>query len=151
MSNPFENPAPTGVPQAQPEAQQPYTAPQPGAYGAPAQGMPYQPQYGISQDALIADLKSKGTLSLVLSIVGIVFIGLFGTIPGWIIGSKAVNRAREAGIPEDFASTAKVGKIIGIVGTVMHVIFLIIGVLFFGTIVAIIMNDPQLLNEIANS
>lgn len=162
MSQPFETPGqqpaapeqpaaqPFGAPQATPAYGAPQEAPAYGApQAAPAQPGFQQPYYG-AQDALMADLKSKGTLSLILSIVGLVFIGLFGTIPGWVIGANAVKKARSAGIPEDFVSSAKIGKIIGIIGTIVHLLIGVLTIFFFGAFIFAAMNNPQFAAELSN-
>ncbi|MDO4260299.1 MAG: hypothetical protein Q4C87_12350 [Actinomycetaceae bacterium] len=92
----------------------------------PAGGQPsaQQPQY-MGQPQMMAashpegeSLRSNSTIVLILSIVGI-FIGWFCSIPAWIWGSSILKRAAELGLPEHYVSQAKIGKIIGIVMTIL--------------------------------
>ena len=61
-------------------------------------------------------------------------------IPAWIWGHSIINEARSLGIGDDVVSNAKIGKILGIVSTVIFIGLILISVFFlvimFGLIAA---------------
>lgn len=59
---------------------------------------------------------SETTLILVMGILSLVVCGLLGIV-AWIQGNSLKNRAEAAGWPEP--SMGKVGRILGIVGTIL--------------------------------
>lgn len=88
-------------------AQQPAT---PYGYGAPQN--PYE---------------SEATPILVTGILSLVLCGLVGIYP-WVKGNDLRNRATSAGWPEP--STAKVGRILGIVGSIIGMVQIAFGVIW---------------------
>ncbi|WP_022869014.1 hypothetical protein [Schaalia vaccimaxillae] len=124
------------------------------AYGQPPYGQaPYQqgyqpgyqqPMYGqpaqLAQPVMIngeivdpAKLRSDSTVVLVLGILGLILLGPLTAIPAWIWGGRLIKKAQAAGIPEDVVSNAKIGKILGIVGTILWgviILFYIVIVVF---------------------
>lgn len=118
----FDQQNPYGQPGVQPK--QPYGQYDGGQYGAQA---PYgangfaQAPYGMTfqMTPLAQELKSNSTIVLILGILGLVLIGLFGSIPAWLWGNSILRQAQENGVSADIVSNAKVGRILGIVGVAL--------------------------------
>lgn len=108
-------------------------------YTPNSQGYPQQPAFGMPP-AEVEGLRSNSTIVLILGILGLILIGPFGSIPAWIWGNSIVKKAEAAGIPADVVSSARIGKILGIVGTVLFIIGMLILFLFFGAMMAAIMS-----------
>lgn len=108
-------------------------------YTPDPQGYPQQPSYAMSP-AEMETLRSNSTIVLVLGILGLVLIGLFGSIPAWIWGNSILKKAQAAGVPDDFVSNARFGKILGIIGTVLGVIAIVVLFVFFGAIMAAVIS-----------
>lgn len=87
-------------------------------YGANSFG---QAQYGMTfqMTPLAQELKSNSNIVLILGILGLVLIGLFGSIPAWLWGNSILRQAQENGVSADIVSSAKVGRILGIVGVAL--------------------------------
>lgn len=118
----FDQQNPYGQPGVQ--AEQPYGQYNGGQYGTQA---PYgtngfdQAPYGMTfqMTPLAQELKSNSTIVLILGILGLVLIGLFGSIPAWLWGNSILRQAQENGVSADIVSNAKVGRILGIVGVAL--------------------------------
>ena len=113
-------------------------APNPHApYGAPA------PAWGAPQGAyfpnpLVESLRTNSVICLVLGILGLIAFGLFTSIPAWVWGNSILNKAQANGIDESVVANAKIGKILGIVGTAIWAALIVLFLLFlFFTIFAI--------------
>lgn len=128
----FDQQNPYGQPGVQ--AEQPYGQYDGGQYGAQAPygtngfgQAPYgangfsQTPYGMTfqMTPLAQELKSNSTTVLILGILGLVLIGLFGSIPAWLWGNSILRKAQENGVSADIVSNAKVGRILGIVGVAL--------------------------------
>lgn len=92
-------------------------------YGAPPGGAPQPtpaapPPYGYWEE-------SQAVVSLVLSILGLVFCGVLSPV-GWYYGRKELEGIREGRRDPSKADLANAGKIVGIIGTVI----LALGLLF---------------------
>ncbi len=137
MSNPYEQQGWSQQPGSPYGAEQPH-------YGQPS---PQQPVYGTPYAAYGAvdpnQIRSNSTIVLVLGILGIFLIGLFGSIPAWVWGNSLIRQGQEAGLPDDFTSNARAGRILGIVGTVLHglAILFIVAIFFFAVIVGLSANS----------
>ena len=137
----FDQQNPYGQPGVQPE--QPYGQYNGGQYGAQA---PYgangfgQAPYGMTfqMTPLAQELKSNSTIVLILGILGLVLIGLFGSIPAWLWGNSILRQAQQNGVSADIVSNAKVGRILGIVGVTLWGIATAFAVLIFLLIAALI-------------
>lgn len=107
---------PYGQPGVQPE--QPYGQYNGGQYGANGFG---QAPYGMTfqMTPLAQELKSNSTIVLILGILGLVLIGLFGSIPAWLWGNSILRQAQQNGVSANIVSNAKVGRILGIVGVAL--------------------------------
>ena len=112
----FDQQNPYGQPGVQPG--QPYGQYDGGQYGANGFG---QAPYGMTfqMTPLAQELKSNSNIVLILGILGLVLIGLFGSIPAWLWGNSILRQAQENGVSADIVSSAKVGRILGIVGVVL--------------------------------
>ena len=115
-----------------------YAAPNPNApYGAPA------PAWGAPQGAyfpnpLAESLRTNSVICLVLGILGLIAFGPFTAVPAWVWGNSILNKAQANGIDESVVANAKVGKILGIVGTAIWAALIVLFLLFlFFTIFAI--------------
>ena len=80
---------------------------------------------------LAQELKSNSTIVLILGILGLVLIGLFGSIPAWLWGNSILRQAQENGVSADIVSNAKVGRILGIVGVALWGVAIAFVVLIF--------------------
>lgn len=112
----FDQQNPYGQPGVQPE--QPYGQYNGGQYGA--NGFAQAP-YGMTfqMTPLAQELKSNSTIVLILGILGLVLIGLFGSIPAWLWGNSILRQAQQNGVSANIVSNAKVGRILGIVGVAL--------------------------------
>lgn len=128
----FDQQNPYGQPGVQ--AEQPYGQYNGGQYGTQAPygtnsfgQAPYgangfgQAPYGMTfqMTPLAQELKSNSNIVLILGILGLVLIGLFGSIPAWLWGNSILRQAQENGVSADIVSNAKVGRILGIVGVAL--------------------------------
>lgn len=134
----FDQQNPYGQPGVQ--AEQPYGQYEGGQYGANGFAQaPYgansfgQPPYGMTfqMTPLAQELKSNSTIVLILGILGLVLIGLFGSIPAWLWGNSILRQAQENGVSADIVSNAKVGRILGIVGVALWGVAIAFVVLIF--------------------
>lgn len=134
----FDQQNPYGQPGVQPE--QPYGQYNGGQYGANGFAQaPYgtngfdQAQYGMTfqMTPLAQELKSNSTIVLILGILGLVLIGLFGSIPAWLWGNSILRQAQQNGVSADIVSNAKVGRILGIVGVALWGVAIAFVVLIF--------------------
>ena len=134
----FDQQNPYGQPGVQPE--QPYGQYNGGQYGANGFGQaPYgansfgQTPYGMTfqMTPLAQELKSNSTIVLILGILGLVLIGLCGSIPAWLWGNSILRQAQENGVSADIVSNAKVGRILGIVGVALWGVAIAFVVLIF--------------------
>lgn len=155
MSNPYASPDPSdpngqqqtwssqqSVPPTQP--QNPYGQGGTGQYGTypdqgqqAAWGQAGYGQYGMAASAQADQIRSNSTIVLVLGILGLVLIGLFGSIPAWVWGNSLIRQAQEAGLPEDITQNARIGKILGIIAVVLWglgIVLAIILVIGFGVL-----------------
>lgn len=131
----FNQQNPYGQPGVQPK--QPYGQYDGGQYGANGFG---QAPYGMTfqMTPLAQELKSNSTIVLILGILGLVLIGLFGSIPAWLWGNSILRQAQQNGVSADIVSNAKVGRILGIVGVALWGIAIAFAVLIFFLIAAVI-------------
>ena len=66
----------------------------------------------------------KATTTLILGILGVVCCGLLAPV-AWYMGSKELEAIAAGQSPADGETMAKIGKILGIIGTVLLVLSLI--------------------------
>lgn len=105
------------------------------AWGQPGYGQ--YGQYGTASLVEADRIRSNSTIVLVLGILGLVLIGLFGSIPAWVWGNSLIRQAQEAGLPDDVTQNARVGKILGIIAVVLWglgIVLAIILVIGFGVL-----------------
>ena len=91
-----------------------------GQDGASSAQSPYAASY--AQQAQVDQIRSNSTVILVLGILGLVIIGLFGSVPAWIWGNSTVKKAQAMGLPGYLYQNATIGKVLGIIGTVLWAI-----------------------------
>lgn len=94
------------------------------------------PQTQVSQaeaarQALQGQLQSNSTIVLVLGILSIFVTGLLTSIIAWVWGGRIQEEAAANGIPPEIVSNAKVGKIIGMVITIIYAIVAVVTLLLF--------------------
>jgi hypothetical protein len=72
----------------------------------------------------------RGTLILVFGILGITVCGIFGPI-AWIMGNADINEIRAGTMDPSGEQLTNIGRILGIVGTVLIVLGMCMGLTFF--------------------
>jgi hypothetical protein len=73
---------------------------------------------------------NKGTIALVLGIIGIVCCGLLGPV-AWILGKQELAAIAAGQSPASGEGVAKAGMILGIIATIL-LAFGLLWILFFG-------------------
>ena len=135
VSNPYQPPS-----AQDPSGQQPfptYRQPEPDPYGQ--QPDPYGQQRGaggypgaVAQPydgyAPPTGNHPQGTLILVLGIAGFLVAGIISPV-AWILGSRAMKEIRATGSHPANEQLIVVGRILGIVGTVLLILGVLLGVL----------------------
>lgn len=118
--------APSYPEQPAPGYGQPMGSYPPQAY--PQQALPWQ------KSELQTNLESNATVVLVLGILSIFLTGIFTSIVAWVWGDKILKEAAANNIPPDAVMNAKIGKIIGMVITILNavVLVMVIGMIVFG-------------------
>lgn len=135
-----EHGAPWGAgPGSTPYTQAPGAGPSPYAQAPGAQPSYAQQPYGStpytaytpSPHDILERLKTNSIFVLVLGILGLVALGPFGSIPAWVWGNSILAEARANGIAEDFVANAKLGRILGIIATILWIVLFALLVLLF--------------------
>lgn len=72
---------------------------------------------------------SQATTVLVLGILGIVICGILAPI-AWVMGNREIEAIDSGTRPPQNRGTANAGRILGIIGTVLLGIGIIVGILF---------------------
>ena len=86
----------------------------------------------------------RGTMILVFGILGIVFCPLFAPA-AWIMGSGDLTQIHVGAMDPEGESMTNAGKILGIIGTILAVLgLLIVVVMFFFLGVGLVALEPQL-------
>jgi len=124
VSNPYQPPS-----SPDPSGPDPYPA-----YGRPAdpyapsggypgyQTQPYQQGYG----GPVGD-HPQGVLILVLGIAGLLFAGILSPV-AWVLGNRALREINATGVHPGNESMIAAGRILGIIGTVVLVLAVLLGV-----------------------
>jgi len=78
----------------------------------------------------------RGTLILVLGILGLVLCGIFTAIPAWIMGSGDLKQIDAGTMDPSGRGLTNAGRILGIIGTILGVlgILVLIAVAAFGIV-----------------
>jgi hypothetical protein len=130
---PYAEPAPGGQDYGQPDyGQQGHGQPDYGqhGYGQGYQAQPYgQPGYGVSAQPYGSADHPQGTLILVFGIAGF-FVGILGPV-AWIMGSRALREIRASGAHPGNEQLIVIGRILGIIVTVLGVLAILAFLLFF--------------------
>lgn len=125
-----------GAPEPDPYQRQDPYGPQPGWY--PGQSAePYGQGRGLYQDGYRAPVGDhpQGVLILVLGILGLVGVGILSPF-AWVMGSRALRDIRATGQHPSNEQLIVVGRVLGIIGTVLLAIALVM-VLLFVVLVAV--------------
>ena len=86
----------------------------------------------------------RGTMILVFGILGIVFCPLFAPA-AWIMGNGDLTQIRAGAMDPEGESMTNAGKILGIIGTILAVLgLLIVVVMFFFLGIGLVALEPQL-------
>ncbi|GAA1434749.1 hypothetical protein GCM10009616_29870 [Microlunatus lacustris] len=153
MTDP-QHPSPTPDPQRRPEpAAGPeypsYPDPAGGYGGQPGYGQDYpqqdpgqgyapqaygQPGYGVSAQPYGSADHPQGTLILVFGIAGF-FVGVLGPV-AWIMGSRALREIRSSGAHPGNEQLIVIGRLLGIVVTVLMVLGILAFLLLFAVALA---------------
>jgi len=124
---------PPPPPPPPPYQQQAYQQPgfqQPG-YGAPGYGAPGSGAPGYGQPAYYAAPNHESaTTALILGILGLVVCPLVLSIPAWVIGRRAMNEIDASQGRIGGRGNAKAGYVLGIVGTAMGALSLLLVLVF---------------------
>ena len=73
----------------------------------------------------------RGTLILVLGILGLICCGIFTAIPAWIMGANDLKAMAQGEMDPSGEGLTKAGKIMGMIGVILGVIWIVF-MLFFG-------------------
>ena len=79
-------------------------------------------QRGIRQE------EGRGAIILVLGILSISALGPIVGIPAWLMANKDLKKISGGIIPESERSIVKAGKILGIIGTVLLGVLVVLGI-----------------------
>jgi len=71
----------------------------------------------------------RGTLILVLGILSLVCCGLFTGIPAWVMGGNDLKAMKAGGMDPSGETLTKVGWILGIIGTALSAIGIVIQII----------------------
>ena len=120
----------------------------PPGYGQPSYGQPVhgQPAYGYPyQYAPVPPKHPQATLALVLGILGIagltVCVTLFAAPFAWFIGAKAVREIDASQGAYSGRGEAQAGKIMGIIGSVLLILAVLVLVVFIFGLIASLDNN----------
>lgn len=117
--------------QHDPYGQDPYSQQQ---TGYPGQGTePYASGYGVYAGGYGAPTPDhpQGVLILVLGILGLVGVGILSPF-AWVMGSRALRDIRATGQHPGNEQLIVIGRVLGIVGTVLLVLALVMVLVFLG-------------------
>ncbi len=161
--NPYaQPPRDQGAYAQDPYAQNPYAQPGPAAYGgqpagsapgyqpgsppAPGQPAPYVPTTPYGGYAVRPPDHPRATLALVLGLVGVVGAFIFCGVPllvspfAWAVGHSALKDIRASQGRIGGESQARTGMILGIVGTALLILAVVVLILIIGLAIA---SDPS--------
>lgn len=116
--NAYENESP----ESPNETSQTFTPSATNPYASTPQGFSNASVSGTgAHNPQVENLRSNSTIVLILGIAGF-FFGLFAGIPAWVWGNSITNKASELGISPEVVNNARIGKILGIVTTLLSVL-----------------------------
>jgi predicted Zn finger-like uncharacterized protein len=75
----------------------------------------------------------RGTLILVFGILGLVVCGIFAPI-AWVMGNTDMKEIREGRMDPEGESLTNIGRILGIVGTILLIIGFVCGIAYCGIV-----------------
>ena len=71
----------------------------------------------------------RGTLILVLGILGLVLCGIFTAVPAWIMGSSDLKAMDAGTMDPNGRSNTNAGRILGMVGTILAILAAVVVVI----------------------
>ncbi|MAN37480.1 MAG: hypothetical protein CMI21_07690 [Opitutae bacterium] len=74
----------------------------------------------------------RGTLILVLGILGLVCCGIFTAIPAWIMGSADLKEMDAGTMDPEGRGITNAGKICGMIGCILTIVVIVVQVAFGG-------------------
>ena len=74
----------------------------------------------------------RGTLILVLGILGLVCCGIFTAIPAWIMGSADLKEMDAGTMDPEGRGITNAGKICGMIGCILTIVVIVFQVAFGG-------------------
>jgi uncharacterized membrane protein YjgN (DUF898 family) len=95
----------------------------------------YQPAPYGHPNAMVAREHPQGTLVLVLGILGVFVAGICAPF-AWYLGSKALKEARASGVTYSNQQQLVVGRVLGIIMTVIAILGILFGVVALVVLVA---------------
>ena len=127
-TNPYESPESNAY-------SSPYSRPEENTYSQPSAYDYTQPQPAAAAGTVPAATRVLSIISMVTGIVGLVFCWCYGylivcSIAALVTGSIARNKAN--GYVGAYASKLKAGKVTGIIGLILNIIFFIFFVVVIG-------------------
>ena len=126
--------------------QQPIPEPQP-YQGQGQQYPPSAPQPAYNGGGGFKPKHPQATTVLVLGIVGFLLCQILGPV-AWIMGNKGIKEIDANPGQYDGRTELLVGKILGIVSTVLLVLSILALILFFAFFFTVAASDPDFFNEI---
>jgi hypothetical protein len=72
----------------------------------------------------------RGTLILVLGILGLVLCGIFTAIPAWVMASSDLKQMDAGTMDPSGRSLTSAGRILGIIGTILGALGILIALAF---------------------
>lgn len=70
----------------------------------------------------------RGVLILILGILSIILLGPLSGIPAWIMGRNDLKKIESGLIPDSEKGLTKAGKILGIIGTFLALVLVLLGI-----------------------
>jgi hypothetical protein len=74
----------------------------------------------------------RGTLILILGILGLVCCGIFTAIPAWVMGSSDLKEMEAGNMDPAGKGVTNAGKICGMIGCILTIVVIVIQVAFGG-------------------
>jgi hypothetical protein len=74
----------------------------------------------------------RGTLILILGILGLVCCGIFTAIPAWIMGSADLKEMDAGTMDPEGRGITNAGKICGMIGCILTIVVIVVQVAFGG-------------------
>lgn len=109
------------------EPADPYSSPPPGGWPGPAPAAPWGPP-AQSQHP-------RGTVILILGILSVTFMALLGPV-AWVMGHSTLHEIDRSGHAYSNRSTVVVGMVLGIIGTALVIMGILVLLVLFAVAIA---------------